>query len=151
MQKSQISIVSAEGRQVSVHWDFKKVIKIEITGGVLNLYQTKMPVILKIIEFAHHHSFNPRIPYPEQPLKSYDISHVVSDDWNSNFFKTLNIEIVVEMISACDYIGFKSLSELCQAYVATIFKSMNIEELRDLFKVEKEYTDDEENTDLYNF
>lgn len=55
------------------------------------------------------------------------------------------------MISACDYIGFKSLSELCQAYVATIFKSMNIEELRDLFKVEKEYTDDEENTDLYSF
>ena len=144
MQKSQITIISSEGRQVSVNRDFGKLISYPIRDGIIVLSTIKMPAILKIIEFAQHHSYSPFLVQLDQPLKAFDIKKIVREEWDSNFFKSLRPEVVVDMINACEILGYKSLSELCQAYVATLFKSMNIEELKLLFKIDPNLSESED-------
>ena len=80
MQKAQINIISSEGRQVAVSSNFCNVVSIPISNGVLNLSIVKMPAILKIIEFAHHHAYNPIISYPEQPLKSHELKVIMPSE-----------------------------------------------------------------------
>ncbi|OMJ81098.1 hypothetical protein SteCoe_18510 [Stentor coeruleus] len=141
MHRPQISIISSEGRQVSVNGDFVKVLKIPITNGVLHMPNTHMPAIHKIIEFAQKHGYKAEFPVPEQPLKSHEMKKVIDNEWVANFFANINVGVVVEMINACEFIGFKNLSVMCQAYLATLFKSLNIEELKEIFHVDEEFDD----------
>jgi hypothetical protein len=142
MQKSKICIVTCEGRQVSAHWDFRKVVSMPIISGVLTLPDTRVPVITKILEFASHHLYDPSMPNIPKPLKSHEIKSVVENDWDTDFFNNLDVQTVIDIIEACEYIGYKALSELSQAYIATLFKSKNIEELKILFLVDKEYIEE---------
>ena len=141
MQRLQINIISSEGRQVSVNPEFKKVMTIPVHNGVLNLTQVKMPAILKVVEYATHHEFNPIAEYPDQPLKSHSLKSLLKNEWDRRFFKDLAVDTAVDIINACEYIGYGSLSQVCQAYIATIFRARNVEELIEIFQVNGEFNE----------
>ena len=148
MHKTSISIISQEGRQKIVPWEFSKVISIKLSSPQLHLPSTRMPAISKIVEYAHYHSYNSQVPTFASPIQACSINEIVKNEWDCKFFNSLNIETLIEMINTCEFLGYKSLSAYCQAYLAILFKTLNIEELKQAFQVEEEFNDSSAEKDL---
>jgi hypothetical protein len=151
MHKTSISIVSQEGRQKIVPWEFSKVISPKVYSHQILLEQTRMPSICKIVEYAAHHNYNNQVPVLNSPLEACDMSEIVRNDWDCKFFNSLNVESLVEIINTCEYLEFKRLSVYCQAYLSVLFKTLNIEELKDAFQVDDEFEEEKAKNDLELF
>lgn len=139
MQKTSISIISQEGRQKFVSWEFTKVISLKLSSPQIHLPQTRMPAIIKIIEYAHHHNFANQLPVFTMPLEAYDMKDIVKNEWDCSFFASLSVDVLIDIINTCEFLGYKSLSLYSQAYLSTLFNSLNIEELKETFGVDEDF------------
>lgn len=139
MQKTSISIISQEGRQKTVSWEITKVISLKLNSPYIHLPDSRMPAILKILEYAHHHNYSNDLPSFKLPVEAYDMKNLLKSDWDYAFFGSLNVDTLIDIINTCEYLGYKSLSLYSQAYLSTLFNSLNIEELKEAFRVEEDF------------
>jgi hypothetical protein len=143
MSKSRVTIISSEGRQTSANGAITNLFANYQPSGPIHLASIRMSSIQKIIEYASHHNYSASPISIPVPLSSHDFREVVKTDWDTAFFKSLHVENVIDMINACEILGYPQLASLCQAYLATLIKTMNIEELKIVFGVEKEFDEAE--------
>ena len=101
----------------------------------------KKATLERVIEFCQHHKDEP-LQEIEKPLKTNNIKDVVST-WYGEFVD-VKIEELYEIILAANYLDIKSLLELTCAAVAAMMKGKSIEEIRDLFNIENDFTAEEE-------
>ena len=105
------------------------------------LPNVKKAVLEKVIEFCQHHKEEPLADI-EKPLKTNNIKDVVSQ-WYGEFVD-VKIEELYEIILAANYLDIKPLLEVTCAAVAAMMKGKSIEEIRELFNIENDFTPEEE-------
>ena len=105
------------------------------------LPQVSRLIMEKIIAFCEHQKDHAP-PDIEKPLSSSDMSQVV-DAWYADYVN-LEQETLFELVMAANYLDIKSLLELSCAKVASLIKNKSVQEIRQFFNIENDFTPEEE-------
>ena len=145
---TKVNLVPEEGEQIQVDEDIatmsvlvKSMIDDSGVDEDIPLPNVKKATLEKVIEFCKHHKEDP-LQDIEKPLKTNNIKDVVSP-WYGEFVD-VKIEELYEIILAANYLDIKPLLEVTCAAVAAMMKGKSIEEIRELFNIENDFTPEEE-------
>eukprot|EP00831_Metopus_contortus_P013959 TRINITY_DN1571_c0_g1_i1.p1 TRINITY_DN1571_c0_g1~~TRINITY_DN1571_c0_g1_i1.p1 ORF type:complete len:170 (+),score=29.44 TRINITY_DN1571_c0_g1_i1:198-707(+) len=146
----KVKLVSQDGETIEVEKSIitlsgliKSMLEDSGADEEIPLPNVKSVILKKIIEYCKHAKESPPTEI-EKPLKSASIAEVVADKWYATFIE-VDQEILFEIILAANYLDIKSLLELGCATVAAMMKGKTPEQIRQLFKIEKDFTPEEEN------
>ena len=97
----------------------------------------------KIKEFLIH--FDGVAPAEiEKPLTSNDMKSL-TDEWSANFVDKMNLEDLVNLTVAANYMGINSLLDLCCAKIASLCKDKSEEEIFKTFNITETFTEEDKN------
>ena len=99
-------------------------------------------VLIKIIDFLEKYDNSP-FEKIEKPLKSDDLSYCVGKEY-LDFLESMELELLFEVIKAANFLEIESLLDLTCAKVATMLKGKSVEEIRNTFGIENDFTPEEE-------
>jgi len=94
----------------------------------------------KVIEFCKHHYKN-KMKAIEKPLRK-DFKECVSE-WDFEFIR-INEEFLIELIMAANYLDLKDMLELGCAKVASMLKGKTAQQIREMFGIENDFSEEEE-------
>ena len=114
----------------------------------LNLIDVDSKFLKIIIEFLEHYKDSePKLP--QKPLKDSNVMQYL-DEWSKKFFSKLNLEDIISLINASNYMDIKSLIKICSAIIASSMIDLPIEEVEKIFGIESDLTEEEmKEFDLY--
>ena len=101
----------------------------------------KGDILKKVVEYLEHYE-NEEPKEIERPLPSLNFQECV-DEWDYSFID-ININTILEIINASNYLNIPPLLELSSAKMASIIKGKTTEEVRQLFGIQNEFTPEEE-------
>lgn len=105
------------------------------------LPNVKKDILNLVLDFCRHHANDP-MPEIEKPLKSSNMSEVVSE-WDAKFID-VEQSVLFELILASNFMDIKSLLDLACAKVASMIKGKTPEEIRQTFGIVNDFTPEEE-------
>ena len=116
---------------------FKKI-NLKIDSKILKL----------IIEFLEHYKDSePQLP--QKPLKDSNVWQYL-DEWSQKFFSKLNLEDIISLINASNYMDIGCLMHICLAIIASSMIDHPVDEVQKAFGIENDLTEEEMNEyDLY--
>lgn len=149
-ERRSITLVSMDKMKLDI--DVASAEKSKLLKELLIEYQNESEIdiqevdgntVKKIIEYLNHYR-NSDPPVIEKPLKSIMLKEV-TDEWSANFIEGISIDELYLLIEGAGYFQVESLLELACCRVASIFKAKqdNIEELRSIFNIEADMTDED--------
>ena len=111
--------------------NFKKMNLIEVDSKILKL----------IIEFLEHYKDSePQLP--QKPLKDSNVWQYL-DEWSKKFFSKLNLEDIISLINASNYMDIESLIQICCAIIASNMIDHPVDEVQNVFGIENNLTEEE--------
>jgi len=133
-----IDIGSAEKSKL-----LKEIIQEYQNENIIEIHEVDSKTVKKIIDYLVHYKTS-EPPIIQKPLKSTNLKEV-TDEWSANFIESFTIDELYLVIEGAGYFQVESLLELACCRIATIFKAKqdNIEELRSIFNIEADMTDEE--------
>jgi len=144
----KVKLLCSDGEIVEVDVDvaeksvlIKGLIDDSGTDDEIPLPNVKKPILEKVIKFCEHLKSN-QPPEIEKPLRSTDMSQVVGQ-WHAEYIN-LEQEELFELIMASNYLDIKPLLELACAKVASMIKNKSVQEIRQFFNIENDFTPEEE-------
>jgi S-phase kinase-associated protein 1 len=95
--------------------------------------QVSTDILEKIISYLNHHE-GVEPTEIKKPLRSLDMSKVVTDVWDSTFINSFPQQELHDIITASNYMNIPSLLHLGCAKVASLIKGKSNEEIRTFFE-----------------
>ena len=139
-----------EGEKIDVDLDViqkSTILKnmIEDTGkeGEIPIPNIQLPILRKVLEFCEHY----RVSNPKEikkPLVSKELSENGVDEWDVKFIEMERVDDLIDLIVAANFLDIESLVNLGCAKIATIIKGKSVEEIRDVFGIQNDFTPHEE-------
>ena len=146
--EQNIKLVSAEGTIYEVEESVackSQFIKNRIeevgTAQVISLTDIKFEILEKVIEYCRHYKDSSPKEI-ERPLRSAIIQDSVSA-WDANFVDA-ELGVIIELISAANYLDISSLTTLGCAKIGSMLWVNSAEELRTILHIENDFTPEEE-------
>lgn len=99
------------------------------------------PVLQKVIDFCTHYQTEEMKTIP-QPLKTLEMKDYVQD-WYANYIDNVDIEMLMKLIEAANYIHIQPLLDLTCAKVAAIMRANVPDRTREIFGIENDFTEEE--------
>mmetsp|Transcript_31006 Transcript_31006/g.30668 ORF Transcript_31006/g.30668 Transcript_31006/m.30668 type:complete len:166 (+) Transcript_31006:30-527(+) len=119
----------------------KSVVEDSGTEEEIPLPNVRGPILEKVIEYLCHYKDSPALEI-EKPLKADAIDEALPP-WDAEFIK-LRPEIVLELLSASNYLDIKPLIDLCGAKIASMIDGKTPDEIRSIFGLENDLTPEEQ-------
>ena len=118
---------------------------IEDTGGEgeIKIPNIDIKVLRKVIEYCEYYK-DKEAPQINQPLTSKDLIENGASEWDVEFIDIESVEFLVDLIVASNFLDIKGLTDLGSAKMATLIKNKSVQEIRDLFGIENDFTPEEE-------
>ena len=149
MQKDKVTL-QCQGESIEVDIDVIKkstILKnmIEDTGkdGEIKIPNIEVPILKKVIEYCEHYK-NSEPKEIEKPLRSKNLLEHGATEWDVKYIETNNMEELTDLIVAASFLDIESLLDLGSAYVASQIKGKSVQEIRDMFGIENDFTPEEE-------
>eukprot|EP01065_Artemidia_motanka_P026272 TRINITY_DN31193_c0_g1_i1.p2 TRINITY_DN31193_c0_g1~~TRINITY_DN31193_c0_g1_i1.p2 ORF type:complete len:165 (+),score=74.80 TRINITY_DN31193_c0_g1_i1:94-588(+) len=98
-------------------------------------------VLEKIVEYMVEHHEN-RAPELDRPMRQNLFD--VLQPWDAKFIRDLPEPFVFELIMGANFLSVKDLLELACARVAEWVKDRSVEEIREMFGLENDFSPEEE-------
>lgn len=118
---------------------------IEDTGreGEIPIPNIQLPILKKVLLYCEHYcSITPK--EIKKPLISKDLKENGVDDWDCKFIEMEQIDNLIDLIVAANFLDIEGLVNLGCAKIATFIKGKTVEEIRDTFGIENDFTPQEE-------
>ena len=139
-----------EGEKIDVDLDVVQkstILKnmIEDTGkeGEIPIPNIQLPILKKVLEFCEHYrNSNPK--EIKKPLVSMELSENGVDEWDVKFIEMERVDDLIDLIVAANFLDIESLVNLACAKIATFIKGKPVEEIRDVFSIQNDFTPQEE-------
>ncbi len=95
-------------------------------------------VFLLIKYYCEHFNFQPKKENPiiEYPLKSNNISQILTDPWEAGFITALEFDQVLQLMLAANYLNIPQLFELTCAKIALEFRGKNFDQVKKEYGLE---------------
>ena len=101
----------------------------------------KYDILKKVVEYLAHYKDKEPQQIPK-PLPSQDLKEV-TDEWDVNFINGIDLDSVFDLINAANYMDISSLLDLSCAKIASLMKGKSAAEIRAMFNIECDLTEDE--------
>lgn len=108
----------------------------------INISEVDSHIMELIIEYLNHYA-GKAPPEMQRPLKSANLADVF-DDWSDKFIAKLNIDDILDISSAANFMEIQSLLDLALAKVACMCKDKAPDEIFGVFGLKKEDISKEE-------
>jgi S-phase kinase-associated protein 1 len=143
-----IHLKSKEGKDFTIT---KKAAELsELLKGTMNDYPDDNSIPLtdidektteEVLVYLTH--FNGQSPQEiEKPLPSSDLKSLI-DEWSFNYIDKFNMDDLVNLTVAANFMGINSLLDLCCAKIASLCKDKSEEEVFKIFNITEDFTDEE--------
>jgi S-phase kinase-associated protein 1 len=148
MQKT-LTLISSDNKKVQI--DSKSAERSVLLRGLIQDYSedSDIPmtdingeILSKIVEWLIHWRDDEPKTIPK-PLPSADFKDA-TEEWNVEWITKFSLEDNYELIVAANYMDIKSLLDLACARIAIEFKGKTIEEIREVFNIPVDMTDEEQ-------
>ena len=107
----------------------------------LNLIDIDSKFLKIIIEFLEHYKDSePQLP--QTPLKDSNVMQYL-DEWSKKFFSKLNLEDIISLINASNYMDIESLIQICCGILASNMVDKPVDEIEKTFGIEYDLTEEE--------
>ena len=144
----EITLISSDNQKIQIDSkiveksDFLKD-KIENSNKNIefNLPEINYNTLQKIVQYLIHYKEKEPQQIPK-PLSSNNLNNVI-DEWDINFIKNMDMNSIYDLINASNYLEIPSLLDLSCAYVITLIKGKSIEEMRKIFNIECDLSDEQ--------
>ncbi len=108
----------------------------------IDISEVDSKILTYVIEYLNH--FKGTAPLEiEKPLKSANLKEEVVDEWSADFVEKLNLEEVVDLSCAANFMEIQCLLDLVCAKIASMCKDKTPEELFSIFGVKEQFTEEE--------
>lgn len=149
MQKEKVTLI-CDGEAMEVDLDVIKqsvILKnmIEDTGkdGEINIPNIENKILKKVLQYCEH--YKNTIPKEiTKPLKSKNLIENGADEWDENFINISEVDELIDLVVAANFLDIEGLLNLGCAKIATIIKGKSVEEIRGVFGIENDFTPEEE-------
>jgi S-phase kinase-associated protein 1 len=142
-----LTLLSSENIKVNI--DSKSAERSNLLKGLIQDYtedtdipmpEIKVDILKKCVEYLiHYKDLEPKeIP---KPLPSPNLLDV-TDEWDVNFIG-IDLDSVFDIINAANYLDIKPLLDLACSKIASTMKGKSAEEIRTIFNLENDLTEDE--------
>ena len=143
-----LTLTSSDNQKIQI--DSKSAERSHLLKGLIADYNQKddipLPdikydILKKVVEYlAHYKEKEPqKIP---KPLPSQDLKEV-TDEWDVNFINGMDLDSVFDLINAANYMDIAPLLDLACAKIASLMKGKSAAEIRAMFNIECDLTEDE--------
>jgi len=105
------------------------------------LVHISAPIVQKVINYMEYHIDKPPRKI-ESPLKSTNMKELV-DKFDASFVDDIDLDTLMQMLLAANYMDVKTLLELICAKVASMMKGKTAPQIRKAFGIREEFTPDE--------
>ena len=150
-EKESLTFISSELNHLKVNT--KAAVRSNVIKYLVNDYpeieeiplkEIKYSTLLKVKEYLEHYKdLEPK--EITQPLPQKDFKKCI-DSWDYDYIN-LDNETIFEIMNAANFMDIKPLLDLTCAKIASEIKGKNEEEIRRLFKMEKDCNEDEDSTE----
>ena len=107
----------------------------------LNLIEIDSKILKLIVEFLEHYKDSePQLP--PTPLTDSNVMQYL-DEWSKKFFSKINLEDIISLINASNYMDIESLMKICCGIVASNIIDRPIDEVEKTFGIEYDLTEEE--------
>lgn len=143
-----IALTSSDGQKVTI--DDKSAERSNLLKGLIQDYtedsDIPMPdirgdVLKKVVEYLLHYKEAEPKEIPK-PLPSNNLLDV-TDEWDVTFINSVDLDTNFDIINAANYMDIKPLLDLSCAKIASLMKGKTAEEIRTMFGIECDLTEEE--------
>ena len=143
-----VALTSSDGQKITI--DDKSAERSNLLKGLLQEYteDTDIPmpdirgdVLKKVVEYLIHYQEGEPKEIPK-PLPSNNLLDV-TDEWDVTFINSIDLDTTFDIINAANYMDIKSLLDLSCAKIASMMKGKTAEEIRTMFGIECDLTEEE--------
>ena len=107
----------------------------------LNLIDIDSKFLKIIIEFLEHYKDSePKLP--PKPLKDSNVMQYL-DEWSKKFFSKLNLEDIISLTNASNYMDIGCLMQICCTFIASSMIDHPVDEVQKAFGIEEDLTEEE--------
>jgi len=107
----------------------------------VSLVHIAAPIVKKVVEYMNYHE--DKAPRKiEAPLKSTNMKELV-DRFDAAFVDDIDLDMLMRLLLAANYMDVKSLLELICAKVASMMKGKTAPQIRKAFNIREEFTPEE--------
>ena len=146
---SSITLISKDEMRIEVSRDacmlsslLKDLLADDDTITQIPITTVEGVTLKKIIDYMEVH-WKRQAPELEKPLRR-NLKELLGD-WDRQFVETNSEDAVVfDIINGANFLGVKDLLELTSAVVAEKMKSQSVEEIRAMFGLKNDFTEEEE-------
>ena len=149
MENPNLVLVSSDNQKIEIDRESAK--KSGLLNGLISspnqpqepiqLPDIKYDVLKKIVDYLTH--YKDKVPKDiPKPMPSANLNEVV-DEWDVNFINSFEIDNVFDLINASNYLDIGSLFDLSCAKIASLMKGKTAQEIRTMFNVDCDLTEEE--------
>ena len=145
---SEIKLKSKDEKEFSI--SEKAVKRSKLIEGIIEDYQDNKIIPLpdvdgkileKIIEYLNHYE-NSEPKIIKKPLKNYKMNEAF-EKWDYDYINNMNIEDIINLLNASNYIDIDSLVQLCKNKIAYDIIEKPIDEVINIFKINNDLSEEE--------
>jgi S-phase kinase-associated protein 1 len=98
-------------------------------------------VLKKVVEYLVHYKESE----PKEIIKPLPSNNLldVTDEWDVTFINSVDLDTHFDIINAANYMDIKPLLDLSCAKIASLMKGKSAEEIRTMFSIECDLTEEE--------
>ena len=149
MESANIVLISSDNQKIEI--DSESAQKSHVLKGLITDYSTqqepikipdiKYDILKKVVEYLTY--YKDKVPKDiPKPMPTTNLSELV-DEWDVNFINSIDLDNVFDMIKAANYLDITSLLDLSCAKLASLMKGKNAQDIRNMFNIECDLTDEE--------
>ena len=152
-ERQAINIICKGGNRLSLKLEAAKISNFifnylnDYPNEDLYLKNLKYPTLKMIKKYLEHyiHKTPKKI---EMPLPNKDFKDCI-DEWDYDFIN-FDIEIILELMVAANFLDINSLLDLTSAKIASLIKGKNPDEIRRILNMENDNDECDENEEQVN-
>ena len=149
MEKVKVRLI-CEGEKLDVDLEViqkSAILKnmIEDTGkeGEIPIPNIQLHILRKVLEYCEHYrSRNPK--EIKKPLVSKNLLENGAEEWDVQFIEMDKMDELIDLVVAANFLDIEGLLNLGCAKIASLIKDRSVEDIRDLFGIENDFTPEEE-------
>ena len=152
MEGKNVKLMSSDGKIYEVPDTIlqKSTLLKELTtdneGEVITLKEVNEECLKRVIEYLYHYKdFEPKEipkPFPDNCDANF-LRSILNDEWTFNYLNNLSIDKAIDMINAANYLQIDGLTNLLSAKLAYELSNCSVEEARQKFGIEDDFTPEE--------
>ena len=145
---SEIKLKSKDEKEFSI--SEKAVKRSKLIEGIIEDYQDNKIIPLpdvdgkileKIIEYLNHYE-NSEPKIIKKPLNNYKMKEAF-EKWDYDYINNMNIEDIINLLNASNYMDIDSLVQLCKNKIAYDIIEKPIDEVINIFKIYNDLSEEE--------